>query len=107
MPFAIKELARALLAPTEGDERDLKRMARFLFNTGDWVHVNDVTESWTPGTPIKIRVHHDSGHAGSWRDRRSTTGLRVTALGFKLGHASATRGIARTRAAAEAVVVWA
>jgi len=93
--YACKELARSIHDPSAGDAADLKRCARWLAQDGDLCHDNLVDESVLPvpwsTQRLKVHVLHDADHAGSWRDRRSTTGVRVQAAGFKLSHVSTTQ----------------
>ena len=66
LAFGVKELARALHAPTEGDMADFKRLARFLQQTGDWTFLNELERRPAPDEVLKAQIWHDSDHAGSW-----------------------------------------
>ena len=89
--FSVKELARSIHNPREGEWHDLTRLARFLFNSHDYMHANVMDEEVKSMAVPVVKVFHDSDWAGSKADRKSTTGLRASIGGFKLMHSSSTQ----------------
>ena len=67
--YAVKELARAMASPTEGDMQRLKRLGRYLIKKPRLQQWYD----WQPAQG-KITIHSDADGAGCKQTRKSTTG---------------------------------
>ena len=67
--YAVKELSRGMSNPTQNDDKQLKRLARYLIG-----RERAVTEYGYQGNYRSIEVWSDTDYAGCKRTRKSSTG---------------------------------
>ena len=90
--YAVKELSRGLVAPTEVHKIKLKTLLRYLSGTKDYVHV--MRPDFRIGRQVKsldIKVYVDSDWAGCTDSRRSTSGVALNILGINISAHSRTQ----------------
>ena len=75
LQYAVKELCRNLVSPTQRDQSALKRLGRFLVHCPRLLH----RFPWQ-SKPSKLVIESDSDFAGDLKTRKSTSGL-VAVLG--------------------------
>jgi hypothetical protein len=80
MQYAVKERSRSLSSPTQGDMKELKKLARYLAGTMDVVLELNVDASYTMGS-VTVKGCSDSDWAKNRHDRKSTTGGAIFVWG--------------------------
>jgi len=97
LAFASKEISRGMASPTEGDEKKLKRLVRYLKQEGGVKYMYYWQER-----PGALHCHADSDWAGCQKTRRSTSGGTIVHGTHLLAHWARTQiGVALSSGEAE------